>query len=101
MCHFYNISEILYDHLNYLPSDVKDGTNPLNECNAYDINGDGPISGYIYYSTKDAPYSIGCFMGETGDYSALPNPVKNHGLSTELRVLVCWNRAPGVYRALS
>ena len=50
-----------YDELNYLPSDVQDGSNPLDECNAYDINGDG--SEYIYYSSSDAPYSIGCFRG--------------------------------------
>jgi phosphatidylethanolamine-binding protein (PEBP) family uncharacterized protein len=59
-----NFGAGLYEHLNYSPSDVKDGSNPLNECNAYDINGDGAVSGYAYYSTKDAPYSIGCFMGE-------------------------------------
>ncbi|UVW34028.1 hypothetical protein NYF23_08255 [SAR92 clade bacterium H455] len=59
-----NFGAGLYEHLNFSPSDVKDGSNPLNECNAYDINGDGAVSGYAYYSTKDAPYSIGCFMGE-------------------------------------
>ena len=59
-----NFGAGLYEHLNYSPSDVIDGSNPLNECNAYDINGDGAVSGYAYYSTKDAPYSIGCFMGE-------------------------------------
>ena len=53
----------LYDHLDYRPSDVKDGTNPLNACNAYDINSDGPVSGYAYYTTKEAPYSIGCYQG--------------------------------------
>ena len=51
-----------YDELNYLPADVQDGTNPLDECNAYDINGDG--TEYIYYSSSTAPYSIGCFRGE-------------------------------------
>jgi len=50
-----------YDELDYRPSDVKDGSNPLDECNAYDIHGDG--SEYIYYSSSDAPYSIGCFRG--------------------------------------
>ena len=53
----------LYEHLNYLPADVKDGSNPLNECNAYDINGDGAESGYIYHTTQEPPYTIGCFMG--------------------------------------
>ena len=54
----------LYEHLDYRPSDVIDGSNPLNECNAYDINGDGTTSGYVYYTSKDAPYTIGCYMGE-------------------------------------
>lgn len=54
----------LYEHLDYRPSDVIDGSNPLNECNAYDINGDGATSGYVYYTSKDAPYTIGCYMGE-------------------------------------
>jgi len=62
-----NFGAGLYEHLSYFPSDVTDGSNPLNECNAYDINGDGATSGYAYYSTKDAPYSIGCFMGEVLD----------------------------------
>lgn len=59
-----NFGANLYDHLDFRPSDVKDGSNPLNECNAYDLNNDGDKSGYIYYTTKDAPYAIGCFMGE-------------------------------------
>jgi len=50
-----------YSDLNYLPQDVKTNSNPLDECNAYDINGDG--SEYVYYSSADAPYSIGCFRG--------------------------------------
>ena len=54
----------LYEHLDYRPSDVIDGSNPLNECNAYDINGDGTTSGYVYYTSIDAPYTIGCYMGE-------------------------------------
>ena len=62
-----NFGAGLYEHLDYRPSDVKDGSNPLNACNAYDINGDGAVSGYVYYSTKDAPYTIGCFMGEALD----------------------------------
>ena len=56
-----------FEHLDYRPSDVIDGSNPLNECNAYDINGDGATSGYVYYTSQDAPYSIGCFMGELSD----------------------------------
>jgi len=56
-----------YDHLDYRPADVKDGSNPLNACNAYDINGDGAISGYAYYSTKEAPYAIGCYQGNVLD----------------------------------
>ncbi len=64
-----NFGAGLYEHLDYRPSDVIDGSNPLNECNAYDINGDGATSGYIYYSTKEAPYGIGCFMGEMLDES--------------------------------
>ncbi|MBV1883126.1 MAG: YHYH protein [Pseudomonadales bacterium] len=54
----------LYEHLDYRPSDVIDGSNPLNDCNAYDLNADGATSGYVYYTTKDAPYTIGCYMGE-------------------------------------
>lgn len=69
----------LYEHLDYRPSDVKDGSNPLNECNAYDINGDGDISGYVYYSSQEAPYTIGCFMGET-----LANPKKVDVTRTQL-----------------
>lgn len=59
-----NFGAGLYEHLDFRPSDVKDGSNPLNACNAYDINGDGAESGYVYYTTKDAPYAIGCFMGD-------------------------------------
>ena len=77
-----NFGAGLYEHLNYSPSDVQDGSNPLNECNAYDINGDGAVSGYAYYSTKDAPYSIGCFMGEVLD-SDTKAPAANTKLLTE------------------
>lgn len=63
----------LYEHLDYRPADVIDGTNPLNDCNAYDINGDGDISGYAYYSTQEPPYTIGCFMGNKLDS---PNKVQ-------------------------
>ena len=77
-----NFGAGLYEHLNYSPSDVKDGSNPLNECNAYDINGDGAVSGYAYYSTKDAPYSIGCFMGEVLD-SDTKAPAANTKLLSE------------------
>ena len=64
-----NFGAGLYEHLDYRPSDVINGSNPLNECNAYDVNGDGATSGYVYYSTKEAPYGIGCFMGEMLDES--------------------------------
>ncbi len=53
----------LYEHLSYLPTD-----RDLNKCNAYDINGDGAVSGYVYYTTKDAPYAIGCYMGTAEDF---------------------------------
>ena len=53
----------LYEHLSFLPTD-----RALNACNAYDINGDGATSGYVYYTTKAAPYTIGCYMGETADF---------------------------------
>ena len=76
-----NFGAGLYEHLSYFPSDVKDGSNPLNDCNAYDINGDGAESGYAYYTTKDAPYSIGCFMGEVLD-SGTNAPAANTKLLT-------------------
>lgn len=63
----------LYEHLDYLPTDVKSGENPLNPCNAYDINQDGAKSGYVYYTTKEPPYTIGCFMGEVPDNLRKPN----------------------------
>ena len=53
-----------YTNLDFLPSDVKSGSNPLDECNSYDLNGDGSESGYVYYTTKDRPYTIGCFRGK-------------------------------------
>lgn len=62
-----NFGAGIYEHLDFRPSDVKNGTNPLNACNAYDIHADGAVSGYVYYTTKDAPYAIGCFMGEVLD----------------------------------
>lgn len=72
----------LYDHLDFRPSDVIDGSNPLNECNAYDIGGDGATSGYVYYTTKDAPYTIGCYMGEP--LSDVTNPgAQNTRLKSE------------------
>ncbi len=52
-----------YDHLDYRPSDVINATKPLNACNAYDINGDGATSGYAYYTSKEAPYTAGCYQG--------------------------------------
>ena len=77
-----NFGAGLYEHLDYRPSDVKNGDNPLNACNAYDINSDGAVSGYVYYSTKEAPYSIACFMGEQLD-STLAIRAKNTKLVTE------------------
>ncbi|CAM4156294.1 YHYH protein [Pseudoalteromonas byunsanensis] len=59
-----------YEDLNYLPADVKDGSNPLDECNAYDLHGDG--SEYVYYSTSDAPYSIGCFRAQADQEGSVP-----------------------------
>ncbi|MCB0309899.1 MAG: YHYH protein, partial [Bdellovibrionales bacterium] len=70
-----------YEHLDFRPADVIDGTNPLNDCNAYDINGDGATSGYVYYTTKDAPYTIGCYMGEK--LSAAPAGVENTKLVSD------------------
>lgn len=71
-----------YEHLDYRPSDVVDGSNPLNACNAYDLNGDGAVSGYVYYTSKDAPYTIGCFMGE--ELPSVNNfPVERTRLETE------------------
>ncbi|MCB0352987.1 MAG: YHYH protein [Bdellovibrionales bacterium] len=69
-----------YEHLNFFPSDVKGGTNPLNDCNAYDINGDGAVSGYVYYTTKDAPYTIGCYMGEKLSVMGAPAGLENTNL---------------------
>jgi len=73
-----------YTDLSYLPSDVKDNTNPLDECNAYDINGDGTTSGYVYYSSSDAPYSIGCFRGDasqTGSVYTYPSWEEDRNIS--------------------
>jgi hypothetical protein len=72
----------LYEHLDYRPADVKDGSNPLNACNAYDINKDGATSGYVYYTSKDAPYTIGCYMGETLSSTSNPSS-ENTKLVTE------------------
>ena len=52
-----------YDGLDFRPTAVKKGEKSLDECNAYDINSDGATSGYVYYSTKEAPYTLGCFRG--------------------------------------
>ena len=60
-----------YAHLDYRPSLVKDGTRPLDDCNAYDVNGDG--SEYVYYSSTEAPYSIGCFRGSADQESSVPS----------------------------
>ncbi len=51
-----------YSELNYLPQKVKTGERPLDACNAYDLNGDG--SAYVYYSTAEPPYAIGCYRAQ-------------------------------------
>ena len=53
-----------YSNLDYRPHAVKSGSESLDECNAYDLNGDGAGSGYVYYTSKEPPYTIGCFRGE-------------------------------------
>ncbi len=59
-----------YTELNYLPQKVKTGERPLDECNAYDLHGDG--SEYVYYSTATAPYSIGCYRALADQASSVP-----------------------------
>lgn len=59
-----------YADLNYLPQDVQKGDKSLDECNAYDLHGDG--SEYVYYSTAKAPYSIGCFRGVANQSESVP-----------------------------
>lgn len=59
-----------YTDLDYRPSDVKSGVNPLDECNAYDLHGDG--SEYVYYTSTEAPYTIACYRGEADQESSVP-----------------------------
>ncbi|MCG8611478.1 MAG: YHYH protein [Pseudomonadales bacterium] len=51
-----------YDDLNYLPSAVKADPSLLDDCNAYDLHGDG--SALVYYTTAEAPYTIACFRAD-------------------------------------
>ena len=53
-----------YTDLDYRPQAVKNGSAALDECNAYDLDGDGAVSGYVYYTTKTAPYTIGCYRAK-------------------------------------
>ena len=59
-----------YTELNYLPESVQKGRQELDECNAYDLKGDG--SEYVYYTTKDAPYTIGCYRGKADQSASVP-----------------------------
>lgn len=59
-----------YADLDYRPALVKTGDRALDECNAYDVNGDG--SEYVYYSSSEAPYSIGCFRGQADQEASSP-----------------------------
>lgn len=59
-----------YSNLNYLPNSVKAGTSSLDDCNAYDLHGDG--SEYVYYSTATAPYSIGCYRAQADQAGSAP-----------------------------
>jgi hypothetical protein len=60
----------------------------LNKCNAYDINGDGAISGYAYYTTKDVPYFVGCFMANKDKVKSDQNP-------TGVEASASWNFVRG------
>jgi len=60
-----------YTDLDYRPSDVKSGDNPLDECNAYDLHGDG--SEYVYYTSTEAPYTIACYRGEADQSASVPS----------------------------
>jgi len=63
-----------YSDLDYRPESVKNGTNSLDACNAYDINGDGATSGYVYYTTKEAPYTIGCYRAQADQSGSSDTP---------------------------
>ncbi|WP_281560769.1 hypothetical protein [Thalassomonas sp. RHCl1] len=52
---------------------MKTGEQPLDECNAYDLHGDG--SEYVYYTTREAPYTIACYRGVADQSSSVsPGP---------------------------
>lgn len=61
-----------YTDLNYLPQAVKTGSRGLDECNAYDLNGDG--SEYVYYTTTSAPYTIGCYRAQASQSGSITGP---------------------------
>jgi phosphatidylethanolamine-binding protein (PEBP) family uncharacterized protein len=58
-----------YTELDYRPQNVKTGARALDECNAYDLHGDG--SEYVYYSTTTAPYTIGCYRANADQANAM------------------------------
>jgi hypothetical protein len=60
-----------YSDSDYRPQKVKTGERPLDDCNAYDVNGDG--SEYVYYSSAAAPYTIACYRA-TADQSSSVTP---------------------------
>lgn len=62
-----------YDKLDYRPHAVKTNTKSLDDCNAYDLNEDGATTGYVYYTTKEAPYTIGCFRGTADQAASVAN----------------------------
>ncbi|WP_084624006.1 YHYH protein [Oceanospirillum beijerinckii] len=61
-----------YTHLNYLPQAVQNGSASLDECNAYDLHGDG--SEYVYYTTAAAPYTIGCYRAQASQSGSIDGP---------------------------
>ncbi|PCJ36728.1 MAG: hypothetical protein COA99_13110 [Moraxellaceae bacterium] len=64
-----------YTDLDYRPAAVRAGTASLDACNAYDVHGDG--SEYVYYTTKERPYTIGCFRGEADQINSPQQPPPN------------------------
>ena len=61
-----------YTNLNYLPQAVQNGSASLDECNAYDLHGDG--SEYVYYTTTNAPYTIGCYRAQASQSGSVDGP---------------------------
>ena len=59
-----------YTDLNYLPESVQRGRTSLDECNAYDLKGDG--SEYVYYTSQKAPYTIGCYRAKADQSASVP-----------------------------